>query len=634
VVHHVVPPAELRVLPGQRVEAVRAGHDHRARLRGGQGLDVRGREHLVEHLVARAPGRVAGAALAVAQHRERDAGGVQQLGHGPRRALRLLLVRACAADPEQVVDLGGGRDVRADDGHVERQPLRPVQPLPRGQAPRVAPPLELRERAAELCGERGLHEGLVPPDVDDGVDVLDVDRALLHAGAAGGARPERVRVDHAGGHQVDVDVPRAGLGAPGAGGPQVGRGRGGVVPERERQQLGGERLAGGPRRALVLAPAALRAGGDVEQLLPGQVLDGAGAEPRVVRQVLQRGDVEVAVADPDGRERPEGRGARRRPAGVDVQHGQKPVPGDAHRGLQADDDEPRHGHQDLHGRAQHDGRLDRGERRPRPQPADPRGGGEVPGARERGAVADRELVLQAAQQQHRQYDEQHGRLDDDGLRRARPEEPGPPLRQRGRVRDRPRPVAGPGADGGHGPRGRRRQPPRRPPDAHRDQRQDPRERQPGDPLGQPLPRREVPQQRQRPPRVDHLRVPGDQREEQDGEGHHDDPVRGADHRGVLEPAVPDHLAHDEPRPPTERAQPARRGAADADGPGEPACAESERPDPGDGGREHHDEAGHPQQVHVITLIARGAGARDRRSRVRSHTSCGPVVLGHHLIESR
>ena len=88
VVHDLVVPVELRVLPAQRVEAVRARGDDLA----GAGLaalehavehlDVLLGEHLEQELVARAAGRVAGAGLLRAQHHVVDAGPVQQLGGG------------------------------------------------------------------------------------------------------------------------------------------------------------------------------------------------------------------------------------------------------------------------------------------------------------------------------------------------------------------------------------------------------------------------------------------------------------------------------------------------------------------------------------------------------------------------
>ena len=79
----------------------------------------------------------------------------------------------------------------------EVQLLGPVHALARRQAPRVALGLQLAEHAAQLPGEGRLHEDLLTAHVDDAVDVLDVHRALLDAGPAGGARPQ-----HVGGHHL------------------------------------------------------------------------------------------------------------------------------------------------------------------------------------------------------------------------------------------------------------------------------------------------------------------------------------------------------------------------------------------------------------------------------------------------
>ena len=75
--------------------------------------------------------------------------------------------------------------------------LSPLQALLLGQAPGVALLLQVLEHRARLGRERGLDHHLVAAHVDDVVDVLDVDRALLDAGAAGGAGPQDVRVDDA-----------------------------------------------------------------------------------------------------------------------------------------------------------------------------------------------------------------------------------------------------------------------------------------------------------------------------------------------------------------------------------------------------------------------------------------------------
>ena len=115
----------------------------------------------------------------------------------------------------------------------------------------------------------------------DVVDVLDIDRALLHARPAVRARPQHVRVDH----PVLLLLPTSGRPASAftasgslsrclvGGGEQVGGLGEGVVAQVQDDLLGGQRLAGRPGRALGLAPAALGAGAHVQQALPGEVLD-------------------------------------------------------------------------------------------------------------------------------------------------------------------------------------------------------------------------------------------------------------------------------------------------------------------------------------------------------------------------
>ena len=195
VVHHLELDAELGVLVLQGVEAVRAGGDDLLDLGLLEHLGVLHRELLEDELVAGAAGRVAGAGLAVAEHRERDAGQVEQLGHRAGGLLRAVLVGAGAADPEQPVDLVEVLDVAADLLDLEGQVLGPVHPGRGRHVPGVALVLQALEEPVELGREVGLDQHLVAAHVDDVVDVLDVDRALLHAGAAGGARPQHVGVD-------------------------------------------------------------------------------------------------------------------------------------------------------------------------------------------------------------------------------------------------------------------------------------------------------------------------------------------------------------------------------------------------------------------------------------------------------
>ena len=109
--------------------------------------------------------------------------------------------------------------------------------------------------------------------VDDGIDVLDHHRALLHAGAAGGARPQGFGIDQA----VDDRLVRmaavladrlARIGAAGERGVgATGQADDHVLDELFRVQ----RLAGGKRRAHGFALAALHAGVEAEQLVPGEI---------------------------------------------------------------------------------------------------------------------------------------------------------------------------------------------------------------------------------------------------------------------------------------------------------------------------------------------------------------------------
>ena len=186
------------VLVLERVEAVRTGRDDLLDLVLLERLDVLRGQPLEHELVAGAAGGVTRAGLAVAEDAEADAGHVEQLGHGTRGLLRPVLVGARAADPEQPVDLLERLDVLADDLDLERQVLGPVEACRGRHVPRVALVLQALEQPVELGGEVRLDQHLVAAHVDDVVDVLDVDRALLHARAAGDAGPEHVGVDHAG----------------------------------------------------------------------------------------------------------------------------------------------------------------------------------------------------------------------------------------------------------------------------------------------------------------------------------------------------------------------------------------------------------------------------------------------------
>ena len=122
------------------------------------------------------------------------------------------------------------------------------------------------------------------------------------------------------------------------GGQQPGGLGEGVVAQVQDDLLGGQRLAGGPGRALRLAPAALGAGGHVQQALPGEILDLA--QPEHVRIRVGLLEVEHLARRPHRLQRAE----RVRPPGEQhVHRGQEDV---QVLGVHHDHQE-RHDHRDL-----------------------------------------------------------------------------------------------------------------------------------------------------------------------------------------------------------------------------------------------------------------------------------------------
>ena len=218
-------------------------------------------------------------------------------------------------------------DGSVDDRDLEVELGDPVGAAVLGHAPRVALALQVVQHRRRLGRERGLDQDLVAAHAVDVVDVLDVDRALVHAGAAVGAGPQHLRVDDAV-LRRRADQRPGGLGEDVGGqgvalllaGEQVGRLGERVVAQVQDELLGGQRLAGRPGRALRLAAAALGAGAQVEHALPGEVLDLADAEHVGVGVGLL--EVEHLPVAAHGLERAEGVGT----AGEqDVQRGEADV---------------------------------------------------------------------------------------------------------------------------------------------------------------------------------------------------------------------------------------------------------------------------------------------------------------------
>ena len=237
------------------------------------------------------------------------------------------------------------------------------------------------------------------------------------------------------------------------------------------------------------------------------------------------------------------------------------MPGDAHAGLDADDRQPGHGGEDLQGADQHDrvrqrgGRGRGGTHEERAKPGRER---EVQGRgvriETRRDAEDR--VFEAAQDHDAgTHDEDHP-LDEERLPAGRTQETGCQAARGGIARVGPTQGRGRGAirvsrgrsavgivvgqgrlRGGAVPGAL----------AHDHQHDDASQASPREDLGQPLPRREMAEEGQREGLDAQLRIPRDQGEEEDREGHHDQPVGRLNPWASLELAVGQRRRDDAPR---------------------------------------------------------------------------------------
>ena len=217
------------------------------------------------------PRRIAGAHLRGAQHGEVHPGALHELGHGAGDPTVLVVVAAGAAHPVEVLGLDGTAAVEHDDA---LEVAGPVGAGGLGHAPRVAGVLHRAVGGAEFGGEVALHEREVAPHVQDLVQDLDVHRADLVARLAGGAGPDSPRSRPVRTRSPPVTVISASwpMGGEVAGVPLAAM----TWPTFSTISRGSSGLpvacAGHHRRA---APAH-RAGVEVHELLPGEVLHHRG----------------------------------------------------------------------------------------------------------------------------------------------------------------------------------------------------------------------------------------------------------------------------------------------------------------------------------------------------------------------
>lgn len=352
------------------------------------------------------------------------------------------------------------------------------------------------------------------------VDVLDVDRALLDTGAAGGAGPQDVGVDDAvllggaderalglgdrrGGDVLELLLGRllVALHVLAAAGEQV-RGLGvRVVAQRHDEELRGERLAGVPGGALRLAATALGAGREVEDALPGELLDLGDTEDGVLGRVLP---VDLLAGRRHRLERAEGGGAVGVPLEPDVREAEEAVPGDTHVGVQRDRDHPGEGRDDLEAREEVGEVLDRAQVQAVEQ-RDQRVRGEEARLPARHVVLD---ALEGPQRHDADADDQDDRLDEVGLAGLGAGEAGLAARP-GRLAELP------DHDEGH----------------------DAEDRHQAEELGEDLVRQPVADDRDQPVGLEELAEGVDDRQEQREEAHRDEPVREADDAPAVHPGV-------------------------------------------------------------------------------------------------
>ena len=174
-----------------------------------------------------------------------------------------------AADP---VEHLRRRLPRLQHAHIE--PFRPVGPPGLRLPPRILRALDVAQHRLALGGEAALDHDEMAAQVDDVIDVLDRDRALVHARAAGDAIPDDVVGDGVRG--------RAGSRRSARVGEQARPLREELVTEAHDEQLRRQLLARRVGGADVLAAAALGARHRVDHLLPGHVGDRVGAEAHLL----------------------------------------------------------------------------------------------------------------------------------------------------------------------------------------------------------------------------------------------------------------------------------------------------------------------------------------------------------------
>ena len=286
---HLVAAAEVGVLVGERVEAVRAARDD---------LAYAGRRRASRRSARRAPGRRTRCPSAAPGRRCRPRAGPRiakstpaacsSLAVDSRDCARALVEDGGAADPVEEL---GRRLARLEHAHAE--PLGPGRALDLRLAPRVRRALDVAQHRLGLGREARIDHHQLAAQIDDVVDVLDRHRAGLDAGAAGDAVPDHLVADRRCRHERRQPVarPRARAGPSAktwSRSPMISSFGESALPVANAGQASWQRPHSVQENA-------------VEHLLPGQVGDRAGAEAQSRRPARRSAAARA------------GRGARVRP---------------------------------------------------------------------------------------------------------------------------------------------------------------------------------------------------------------------------------------------------------------------------------------------------------------------------------
>ena len=280
---HIVVPAKLRELVSHLMEAVRAECDHCLHFVAIQRLDRAFGQRLIEVFIAQTARRITVAGLFLPKDREVDVGRLQNSGERDGDLLGAIVETAHTTDPEQ--NLGTAAFSKRFGVGWNVQPFTPLRAIGGTEGPRRRILLKRFERRLHFFREAAFVQHQTTAKFVDDVQLVDADRTLRHACTTTGAGPQLVL------GQVVVEQHILQRRFPTVGAEQQRRTARHIQFARHQRRFlhqpaarvddnlaRTERLAGDVGRTGRRAATTLGAAVAVEQILPRQVIDIAGAE--------------------------------------------------------------------------------------------------------------------------------------------------------------------------------------------------------------------------------------------------------------------------------------------------------------------------------------------------------------------